>query len=391
MREGAWPNLPLKELCDVRIGRTPRRDTPKYWGGENVWLTIRELNGEIIADSVEHITDVALQDVMGDPVPLGTLLLSFKLSIGKMAIAGCPLYTNEAIAALPLKHPEKLDRDFLAYAISVVIDTAETSHAVKGKLLNKKKLEQISIPVPTIAEQRHIVDILNRADSIRHLRKQAQVTASQLITALFIDMFGDPLTNPRDWPEKSLGNLVSLYGGGTPSKKNPEYWGGVIPWVSPKDMKPDCISDSIDHVTPNALEETTLKWIPAESVLIVVRGMILVHTVPIRVNSAKVTINQDMKALVPNEELSANYLRWTLQCMHSYVLSQVSTSAHGTRKLDTNRLLALSIPLPPLIMQEEFESRLDSIQSILHQQKAARNSAESSFQSLLHQAFNGAI
>ncbi|MEW8692242.1 MAG: restriction endonuclease subunit S [Candidatus Thiodiazotropha endolucinida] len=293
-----------------------------------------------------------------------------------------------------LRPTEQILTDYLFYFVQSYRFVSLVSGEVSGAMYpatTDAKIRAVKIPVPPIQEQQCIVDILKRADGIRRLRKQAQDTARQLIPALFIDMFGDPLTNPKGWPEKSMGDLVSLHGGGTPSKKNPEYWGGVIPWVSPKDMKHDCISDSIDHVTPKALEETTLKWIPAESVLIVVRGMILMHTVPIRVNSSNITINQDMKALVPNEKLSANFLRWALQSMHSHVLSQVSTSAHGTRKLDTNRLLALSIPLPPLSMQEEFEIRLDSIQSILDQQNAAKNSAESSFQSLLYRAFNGLL
>ena len=60
--------IPLKELCDIRIGRTPRRDTPKYWGGENVWVTVKELNNEIITDCKEHITDIAVNEVMSDPI-----------------------------------------------------------------------------------------------------------------------------------------------------------------------------------------------------------------------------------------------------------------------------------------------------------------------------------
>lgn len=320
----------------------------------------------------------------------GDLLISWSASLGVYIWMGDKALLNQHI--FKAEPHGGVDKEYLYYVVHHVLDLLKAkTHGSTMKHVKRGDFEGTLVPFPPIDEQRRIINILKRADRIRRLRKQAQDTARQLIPALFIDMFGDPQLNPKGWLAKPLGNVVSLRSGGTPSKKKPEYWNGAIPWVSPKDMKPDCILDSIDHITEKALEETTLKWIPAESVLIVVRGMILVHTVPIRVNISKVTINQDMKALEPNKELSANYLRWSLQCMHSHLLSQVSSSAHGTRKLDTNRLLALSIPLPPLRMQKKFESQLSSLESILRQQAAAQAGAESGFQSLLHRAFSGKI
>ena len=79
-----WPTKRLRELCDVRIGRTPRRDEPRFWGGNAVWVTIRELNGGEITSSKETVSDAAVRECMPEPVPVGTLLFSFKLSIGKM-------------------------------------------------------------------------------------------------------------------------------------------------------------------------------------------------------------------------------------------------------------------------------------------------------------------
>src|SRR5438445_11548795 len=100
-----WTKKSLGELCDVRIGRTPPRDEPRFWGGNAVWVTIRDMNGSKITVSKETVSEAAVRECMPEPVPAGTLLFSFKLSIGKMAVAGCPLYTNEAIAALPIRKP----------------------------------------------------------------------------------------------------------------------------------------------------------------------------------------------------------------------------------------------------------------------------------------------
>jgi type I restriction enzyme S subunit len=98
-----WPTVPLGRLCDIVIGATPSRSEPAYWGGRNVWVTVGELNGEPIYDSREHITDLGIASSASKLIQTGTLLFSFKLSIGKIGRAGCDLYTNEAIAALPVR------------------------------------------------------------------------------------------------------------------------------------------------------------------------------------------------------------------------------------------------------------------------------------------------
>jgi type I restriction enzyme, S subunit len=229
--ERKWDVKRLDELCDIRVGRTPRRDTPKYWGGSNVWVTIGELNGGIIADSKEHISDLATQTCMPDPVPTGTLLFSFKLSIGKMAVTGRPLYTNEAIAALPVRDPAAVSRDYLKYALSSTSHEGGANAAVLGRVLNKEKVSAIRVPVPPRFEQDRIVAVLDEAAELQRLRREADRRTAELVPAIFNEMFGDPATNPKGWPRERLANLVQFVGGGTPARARPEYFEGTIPWA----------------------------------------------------------------------------------------------------------------------------------------------------------------
>ena len=230
--------IPLRELCDVRIGRTPSRSDQRLWGGTGVWISISELNGGELRDSKEHISEIAIRDVMPPPVPAGTLLFSFKLSIGKMAVSAVPLYTNEAIAALPIRDPDRLDREYLRYALMATSGAAQTNHAVLGAVLNKAKVEALPIPLMPIAEQRRIVDLLSRAENIVRMRREAEKKAKEIIPALFLDMFGDPVTNPRGWEVNCLSEIVTFVSGGTPSKARDDYWRGLLPWVSPKGKRP---------------------------------------------------------------------------------------------------------------------------------------------------------
>lgn len=248
-------------------------------------------------------------------------------------------------------------------------------------------LSSVAIPVPPLTEQRRIVDLLARAEGIVRLRREAQAKAQAIIPALFVDMFGDPATNPKRWPTQPLRSLVNFRSGGTPSKAKPDYWVGDLPWVSPKDMKVTTIRDATDKISRVVLKETSLKLIPPGSVLIVVRGMILVHTVPVALAGVPLTINQDMKALIPSDGLSSTYLLWALRVMHDQLLGMVSTAAHGTKKLDSERIENLELPVPPLELQQAFVDRSTAMNSILMQQGNALKAAQQTFASVSAESF----
>src|SRR5438094_8511806 len=103
------------------------------------------------------------------------------------------------------------------------------------------------------------------------------------------------------WPSVPVGRIVPFVGGGTPSKEREQFWHGTIPWVSPKDMARRELHDTADHVTAKAVEQSATQVVPANSVLIVVRSGILLRRFPVAVARMAVALNQDMKALLPEE------------------------------------------------------------------------------------------
>lgn len=153
---------------------------------------------------------------------------------------------------------------------------------------------------------------------------------------------------PAHWNQIKLKHLVTVSGGGTPSKENEEYWEGEIPWVSPKDMKTERISKTVDCISEQALADTTLCLLKVGSVLMVVRGMILLHSIPVAINDIEVTINQDMKAMSPGPLMSNAYLLLLLQGIKSALFQYIDASAHGTRKLEWERFVSIELVVPPL-------------------------------------------
>lgn len=171
------------------------------------------------------------------------------------------------------------------------------------------------------------------------------------------------------WAIVALGDMGAVLGGATPSKARPDFWIGDIPWVSPKDMKRPEIADAEDHVSEAALGASPLKLVPADSILMVVRGMILAHSFPVARTLKPVTINQDMKALVPPAHF-VPYLLLSLQALKPKIVAMVDRSSHGTCKLVSEKLWALEIALPPLAEQRRIVTKVTELLALCDQLKA---------------------
>lgn len=156
----------LGNVCDIKIGGTPSRENLNYFSGENLWVSIKEMNGQEITDTEEKITDEAINNSNVKLIPKGTTLLSFKLTIGKTAIAGKDLYTNEAIASLIPKNKEKLLDKYLFYLFNTnILDSSTVGSKAFGKSLNSYYLKNnIQIPIPPIDIQKKIIKDCEEVD-----------------------------------------------------------------------------------------------------------------------------------------------------------------------------------------------------------------------------------
>ena len=155
----------LKDVCDIRIGGTPRRDNPDFYGGENLWVSVRELNNNIINDTKEYITDIGVEQSNVKLIPENTILYSFKLSIGKIAISGKPLYTNEAIAGLIIKNNNELLTKYLYYALCF-INKFSSKGCIGNGSLNKTSLGKVKIPIVPLEKQKRIISFLDNLYSV---------------------------------------------------------------------------------------------------------------------------------------------------------------------------------------------------------------------------------
>ena len=178
-----------------------------------------------------------------------------------------------------------------------------------------------------------------------------------------------------------LRKVVSVIGGGTPRKSSPEYYGGSIPWVTPKDMKSPVIARSAVSLTELGVQNSPAKLVPAGSVLLVVRSGILKHTLPVALTSAVVTMNQDMKALVPKATVHAPYLARLVKSLQPTVLGWVRATTADNFPID--KLLDYEIDVPPIEEQRRIAAILDQADDL----RVKHSSAISCYEDLTQSIF----
>ena len=363
----AFAQVPLAEICTIVGGGTPRRTNKAYFDGPIPWATptdVTALDSLFINKTKETITEIGLRESSARLVPAGTVLMTSRATIGYTAIAIRPMATNQGFANLICG--ERVAPEYLAYWLhNQRHRLIQLAGGTTFRELPKSTLKKVRIPLPSLDEQRRTVGILNRAAKIERLQAQAADRLREFIPALFVRMFGDPVENPHGHRQQILSECANLISGATPSKKNKAFWNGEIPWVSAKDMKVDLISDSEDHVSDLAFVETALKTVPANTTIIVVRGMILAHTVPIALAARPVAINQDMKAVCFDSDIDPVFGFWCLKVLQKRILDYVDTAAHGTKRIEMSRLGAIPMLIPSSDLQRRFVQLTQRVRSIV--------------------------
>jgi len=171
--------MKLGDIVKFEIGGTPSRKESSFWNGENKWISVSELNGSTIYDTNEKITDLGIKKSSVKLIISGSILMSFKLSIGKMGIAGCNMYSNEAI--MFFKHENNITNMYLYYWLSYNDISKYASGQIGIGSLNKTSLYNIQIPVPSLEIQEEIINKINKLnEQSSHYDTYAKVIQTEL-------------------------------------------------------------------------------------------------------------------------------------------------------------------------------------------------------------------
>ena len=354
----------LKDIFDLQMGKTPSRSNLEYWNTTDYkWISIADLSktSKYIFETKEYLSKSAIKDSGIKAIPASTVVMSFKLSIGKTAITKEDMYSNEAIMAFKDKHVINILPEYIFYLFKYKNWEEGSNKAVMGKTLNKATLSEIEVEICSIEKQRQIVSILNKIMSVVDGRKQELQLLDALIKARFVELFGDAIHNDKGWENDTVEKLCKeIYGGGTPSKSHPEYYeDGDIPWVSSKDMKTDVLTDSQIKINQLGVDNRTARMVPINSVIMVIRSGILKHTLPVAINAVPITVNQDLKVFIPNERVLTRFLAIQFKMHEKDILSGVR--AVTADNIEFNSLKQRELIVPPIELQQEYVIFLEQI------------------------------
>lgn len=229
MREG-WTNTTLGSVASRVIGRTPQRREPRYWTEDLSlpFFTIADMRDRRATTGREGVTQEAVDAGQAKRVPVGSLLLSFKLTIGKVAITDRDVYPNEAIAWI--RPGPGVERDFLTLALEYVHWDDLGGRAVKGKTMNSASLDAVPLALPPLDEQRRIVDLVGALDDTIAAAEASLSAAVDTTQARLRAIFSDPL---ETLPFADVATFAS--GAAFPTDAQGEA-GGDIPFIKVSDM-----------------------------------------------------------------------------------------------------------------------------------------------------------
>ncbi len=375
----------LSELFDLQMGKTPSRNNHIYWNtGDNKWISIGDLSESniYITETKEHISDLAVRESGIKAIPENTVVMSFKLSIGKTAITTQEMYSNEAIMAFIDKKTITVLPEYLYYLLSGQDWNKGTNNAVMGKTLNKATLSERKIYIRSLEEQKKIVDILNGIKQIIDKYKSQLNKLDTLIKARFVEMFGDPMNNPCGYEHIKLSDIATYFNGLTYKPENVTEDGTIV-----------LRSSNIQNGQLDFLDTVRVNCAIKERIMVQENDILMCSRNGSAKLVGKVALVKDIQ-----EPMSFGAFMMIIRSQYfGYLMTyfqmdafrqQIKTSATTTINQITGRMLDnITIPLPPITMVEQYTAFIEQVDKSKSAIQKSLEKTQTLFDSLMQEYF----
>ena len=350
--DGEW--VKVAEVFNLQMGKTPSRKKMEYWNtGEYDWVSIKDLGsyGRFVGRTKETISELGRIESGIKQVPANTLLMSFKLSLGKTSITTRPIYTNEAIMAFLDKGTFQFDLGYMWHQFRTKDWATGTNMAVMGETLNKKTLGSALIRLPDLRTQRLVASCLDVIQSQLEIAGKKLECLDILVKSRFVEMFGG--LNSADL--RPLKDVCSIITDGT--HQPPKFVDGGIPFLF------------VSNITSDAVDYETNKFISVEDYEQLIRrtpievGDVLVSAVgsfghpAIVEDDRPFCFQRHIAYLKPRHDLiDSSYLHAALLSEGSQRYMDRCAKGAAQRTVTLKSFKEMKVPLPPLALQQEFAS-----------------------------------
>lgn len=368
----SWKMVKLSDAFDLQMGRTPSRNEPRYWvRGIYPWVSIADLTScdKYISRTKEKLNEDAVAESGIKPVPAGTVIMSFKLSIGKTAITDCDVYTNEAIMAFLDKKTYSIDPNYI-YHLFIGMDWGKGSNkAVMGITLNKATLSEIIIPLPPLEEQKKIAATLDAVSELIRLRKRQLEELDLLVKARFVEMFGDPVENEKGWKEQSIESISKKIGSGaTPRGGQESYVEDGISLIRSMNVYNGVFKyRDLAHITEKQASQLDNVTVQSEDILLNITGASVARCCIAPDDVLPARVNQHVSIIRCKSSIAAPIFMIHVLISDSYQrrLHAIGEAGGATRQAITKKQIEeLTVITPPIELQHRFIGFVNQIEKL---------------------------
>ncbi len=386
-----WEKVRLSDVFDLQMGKTPSRSNNEYWqDGSNKWISIADIGlaNKFIINTREKITDIAVEETGIKPVPINTVIMSFKLSIGKICIVPEKMYTNEAIMAFINKGKYEIDINFLYYLFSYMDWEKGTNKAVMGATLNKTTLSNFEMYLPPIEIQKQIARNLDTASELLAMRKRQFAELDNLIKSVFYDMFGDPVINEKGWRINTLRDICNKITDGTHNSPN-NYDIGKYKYITAKNIKKDGFDlSSLTYVSEEDHKAIYNRCNPQYGDILYIKDGVTTGIAQINTLDEEFSMLSSVALLKQNRDVAnAFYLREVLNNETMYTNIRRNMGGAAITRLTISKIEMIEIPIPPLSLQNQFSEIATKIEEQKSLVKMAIDETQYLFDSLMNEYF----
>lgn len=370
MREG-WEYKKLGEVATIVGGGTPQTQNEEFWNGNNYWITPADLDGNKYQGPTSRtITDLAVEKTHLQLLPIGTVLLSSRAPIGKVSITTVPMYCNQGFKNVICS--DVLYNEFVYWFLFYSNDYLNSlGTGATFKEISKKTTEKVVIPVPPLPEQQRIVSELDLLSSLIDKQKAQLKELDKLAQSIFYDMFGDPVENEKGWEVKKLGEVCLKINDGTHNSPQ-NYTKGDYMYVTAKNIKKDgIVLDDITYIDAATHKSIYERCNPQYGDVLYIKDGATTGIATINTIKGEFSLLSSVALLKPGESVLNYYLKAVLNNSSMYTAIRSNMGGAAITRLTLSKINAISIPLPPLSLQQQFASRIEQIESQKQQVQAA--------------------
>jgi len=402
-----WGVKRLEDIVDFKLGRTPPRKDLQYWeNGIYPWVSISDMSDfSDINFTKETVSQLAYDTILnGKIIPKETLFMSFKLTIGRTSILKVDAFHNEAIAAIFPKGSE-VTRDYLFYYLPTIDFSEYYDTAIKGKTLNKAKIKSLKVSLPPLPEQHAIATTLRTVQEAKEKTDDVIAATKALKAAMMKHLFTYGPVPPEEaervalketeigrvpegWDLQPLGNISKISSGGTPSRTEPSYWNGEIPWIRTGEINYSIIEKTEEKITKAGLENSSTRMVPKGTLLMAMYGEGITRG-RVGITGIDASINQAVAAIFPSEKMLTPFLYYYLE--FSYEKNRLLGHGAHQRNLSATIIKTILVPIPTEKTQQQIVEILSSIDQKLAAEQSRRETLDTLFTSLLHDLMTAKI